>query len=452
MPYSSPWYLFFLLFVFLFYLVVSRKLKWLVLLSASYIFYAISCSYLIIFPLLTTCSTYVSGLLLQRIQSGYDVLKQTLPKDKRKLMRLISDRRKKWIIAFFVLFNLGLLLFLKYYNFFIAQSNELFDAFNFSLKLELRSLFVPLGISFYTLSAISYVVDVYRGTYQATSNIGKLALFIVFFPQITEGPIANYGQLGEQLCEGHAACWENIERGVLLILWGCFKKIVIADRAATFVSSVFDDVGHYSGVYVALATLLYTLQLYADFSGCIDIATGSARLFGVQLMANFRQPFFARSATEFWQRWHISLTLWFKNYIFYTVSLSRRFMDFSCWAQGNLGKFIGSLMPAASAMFLVWLATGLWHGANWKYAAYGLYYFVLILTGMLTAPAMSWLFRTVGINPKHSVVRWIQIIRTVVLVNIGMMLFRANSCGDFYRLLCDVFRDFALPPCGMAVC
>ena len=367
MSYTSYFYLLFFLgvLVALYYLIPLKK-RWLVLLGGSYFFYWMASGKMIVFLLITTVSVYLGALAMEREQQAFDSVRKSLEKEERKTRKAVMMRRKRYIVFAMVLINVGLLAFLKYYHFFSANINALGSHLEPGFQLPALKLLMPLGISFYTLSAVGYVIDVYRGQTAADHHFGRLALFLSLFTNITEGPISRYGQLAGQAFEGHRADYRQFTFGAQLILWGLFQKMVLADRAALLVSTVFGSPSDYSGGIVILAMFVYTLQIYADFAGCMDIVRGSGALFGIEIARNFNQPFFSKSIGEFWRRWHMTLGAWFKDYIFYPVTLSKTNMKLGRWAKKHLSVHLGQAMPTAFALFFVWLANGLWHGAAWK--------------------------------------------------------------------------------------
>lgn len=324
MSYTSYFYLLFFLgvLVALYYLMPLKK-RWLVLLGGSYFFYWLASGKLIVFLLITTVSVYLGALAMEREQQAFDSVRKSLEKEERKARKAVMMRRKRHIVFVMVLINVGLLAFLKYYHFFSANINALGSHLEPGFQLPALKLLMPLGISFYTLSAVGYVIDVYRGQTAADHHFGRLALFLSLFTNITEGPISRYDQLAGQAFEGHRADYRQFTFGAQLILWGLFQKMVLADRAALLVSTVFGSPSDYSGGIVILAMFVYTLQIYADFAGCMDIVRGSGALFGIEIARNFNQPFFSKSIGEFWRRWHMTLGAWFKDYIFYPVTLSK---------------------------------------------------------------------------------------------------------------------------------
>lgn len=230
------------------------------------------------------------------------------------------------------------------------------------------------------------MIDVYRGKYKADHCLARVALYLSFFPTIVEGPIARYDQVAHQLYEGHSFHYENLTHGAQLIVWGMFKKIVIADRANMLVNHVFDDYIQFSGLSVVIAIVFYTIQLYTEFSGCMDIVRGSAQIFSIHLPENFKQPFFSKSINEFWTRWHMTLGAWLRDYVFYSVSLSNPFKKFNHYVREHCGEYFTKLLPATTALLFVWLCNGLWHGASIKYVMYGMYYYIIMVIGMFMEP------------------------------------------------------------------
>ena len=448
MSYISYLYLFgFLIAAFVLYYIVPKKFRWAVLLAFSAAFYIISSKKLTVFLVASVFSIYIGGLILGKLQERYDEKCKLLEKDERKELKKTSQRDKRIIVACVLAFNFGVLLVLKYWNFLCGAADAVTALFGYNITCYPSKLFMPLGISFYTLQVASYIIDVYRGKYKPTKNLGKIALFLSFWPQITEGPIGRFDLLADQLYTGHSFDYDRISKSLQLILWGLFKKIVIADRAAMLIKTVFDNylpeteiVNSYRGITIVVAALMYTLQLYAEFSGAIDVVRGSAGLFGVTLSENFKRPFFSQSINEFWRRWHITLGLWLKDYVFYSVSLSKTFMKLSQWTKKHFNKLFGNLVPAAFALFFVWFLNGFWHGSGIKYITYGLYYYVIMLFGMIFEPLFKKAFDKSGIKRDGKPMCLFRIFRTFILVNIGMMIFRAGSLSIFGSMVADTFK------------
>ena len=316
--------------------------------------------------------------------------------------------------------------------------------------MSVLKLTLPLGISFYTFQSVSYVVDVYRGKHEPQKNFFKYALFVSFFPQLLQGPIGRYERLGSQLYEGHSYDLRNIQFGVQRILWGMLKKMVLADRVNAAVTLIFNNYWNYGGWINVFGVILYSIQLYADFSGGIDITIGVAQMFGITMDENFRQPYFSRSISEFWRRWHITLGTWMKDYIFYPFSLSKCMNKFGKWCKKTFGNNIGKLLPVSLANLLVFFIVGIWHGAAWKYIMYGMYNGVIIAASGMLAPVYAKIHTKLHINPKSWWYQGFCIIRTFILVNIG---FYFDMAPDLYAanvMLAETFTKAHLSQISMA--
>lgn len=444
MSYTSSEYFVFLLLAVVCYYIIPKKGRWVVLLLASYAFYFYSSRKYIIFIIGSAITIYLIGLWLSRIDVDFKEAKKGLDKEAKKALKAKVSRKKRLVVWLGIVLNFIPLVFLKYFNFFSYELTRVGNYMGIGGKLPIHHFLLPLGISFYTLAAVSYISDVYRGKYAATRNPFKLALFLGFFPHIVEGPIGRFDLLGEQLYEGHSFDYARVTQGIQLMFWGLFKKLVVADRAAIFVDTVFNDYTNYSGMYVVIAMLLYTLQLYAEFSGCMDIVMGSAEIFGVKLDKNFERPFISKTVSEFWRRWHMTLGGWFRDYVFYPISLSKSFTKFSKKVKAKCSPFVTRILPAAMAMFVVWFGTGIWHGASLKYIMYGLYYYIIMVAGMLTEPLWCRLFDKLKVDRKGKVYRALQVVRTFIFVNIGMLLFRTDNMGSFFHMFRSMFSNLSL--------
>ena len=332
----------------------------------------------------------------------------------------------------------------------IGNINGILSAFGSSGRLSVLKLTLPLGISFYTFQSVSYVVDVYRGKHEPQKNFFKYALFVSFFPQLLQGPIGRYERLGEQLYEGHAYDLKNIQFGLQRILWGMLKKMVLADRVNAAVTLIFNNYWNYGGWINVFGVILYSIQLYADFSGGIDITIGIAQMFGITMDENFRQPYFSRSISEFWRRWHITLGTWMKDYIFYPFSLSRCMNKFGKWCKKTFGNNVGKLLPVSLANLLVFFIVGIWHGAAWKYIMYGMYNGVIIAASGMLAPVYARIHESLHINPKSWWYQVFCIIRTFILVNIGFYFDMAPDLHAANVMLLDTVTKAHLSQISMA--
>ena len=412
-----------------YFLFPVKKYQWTVLLVASYVFYLMAGYRYAAFIVITTISTYLAALWIDKIAGkGKEELKAhkaDWDKDQKKEFKAKLKRKKHGIMIAAAVLNLGILAFLKYYNFFAGSLNDLFAAGGAAFSVPTLKLFLPLGISFYTFQSVGYVVDVYREKIQAEKNPFKLALFVSFFPQIIQGPIIFYDQLATQLYEPHRFDFTRAKHGAELILWGLFKKLVIADRAYIAIKAVLDDYGSFGGTTLTFTVLLYALQLYTDFSGGIDISRGVAQILGIDMTQNFRRPYFATSINDYWRRWHISLGAWMKEYVFYPLALSKKFTNVTKKIRGTkfgttkMGAHIAKVLPTSFASLVVFFLVGVWHGANWKYVAFGVWNGGVIMLSTLLEPVFEQMTKSLRINPKNWLFVLFQMARTFVIVAIG---------------------------------
>ncbi|MGZ3537502.1 MAG: MBOAT family O-acyltransferase, partial [Thermodesulfobacteriota bacterium] len=325
MLFNSIQFLFFLAFVIAIYFSIPFRFRWVLLLAASYCFYLSTKPKFIVFILLSTVITYYTG-----IQMG---------------KRGSKSERKKFLFLG-ILFNVGLLLVLKYYDFFGDSLNFLFAHLQMGYKIPALHLLLPVGISFYTFKSLSYCIDVYRGDQPAEKHLGHFALYVAFFPQLLAGPIERATRFLPQVNEKFDFDYSRAAKGLRLILWGLFQKMVIADNLAPLVDSVYNHPTDYQGASLALATLFFAFQIYYDFSGYSDIAIGAAQILGYKTIENFKRPYLSGSIPEFWRRWHISLSTWFRDYLYIPMGGNR--VSIPRWYFN---------------LFIVMLICGFWHGA-----------------------------------------------------------------------------------------
>ncbi len=434
MTYTS--FEFFIIFfgaTFLLYTLAPIKYKKYALLLGSAFFYFVATRGHIFALIASALLTWLAGLLIQKQNDEFAAKKKLVEKPERKALKAKYNKRKGLICTAGVILNLAILLVLKYSNFFVSTFGAICR-----IEVPELSFIQPLGISFYTLQAVSYVVDVNRGKYKAGKNPLDIFLYLSFMLTIVEGPVARYDQLGTQLTGGKKLCFKDLQKGFMLIVWGLFKKIVVADRAAEFVNNVFDNPNKYTGVVVIAGILFYTLQLYCEFSGVMDVVTGLGELMGIKLPENFSRPFFAKSINEFWQRWHITLGAFLRDYIFYSISLSKPFMKLTKSARKRFNPYYANLIPTAFALFFVWFANGFWHGSGWKYIVYGLYYYVLMMLALFMEPLFEKLCKSLKINREAKPYALFQMLRTFIIVNIGMLIFRADSLKAAFTMLLSI--------------
>lgn len=392
MLFNSIEFLFFLPIVFLLYWFVFRSYRWqnLLIVLASYVFYGWwDWRFLLLIALTSFCS-FLSGVGLERYEG--------------------NRSRQKLISAANIILNLSILGVFKYYNFFVESFSFLFSTMGLQLDWVTLNIVLPVGISFYTFQALSYTIDVYQHKLRATHDVVAFFAYISFFPQLVAGPIERATHLLPQFQGKRSFEYDKAVDGCRQMLWGFFKKMVIADNCGSIVTQIWGSYGHQPGFILFCGAILFTIQIYCDFSGYSDIAIGCARLFGFDLMKNFDYPHLARSIPEFWRRWHISLTTWFRDYVYFPLGGSR------C-SQGR----------AVRNVLLVWAVSGLWHGANWTFVCWGLYHGILLA-----------IYNVLGVNTKYehivaygkwlpSVKEVLQVTFTFLLVAIGLVIFRAET-------------------------
>lgn len=425
------------------YSIIPQKTKKYFLLFASMVFFWLVSGQLIVYLILTIMSVHYFGIWLDRIQSKRNAAVKAAPKEERKALKKVFLHQSRLVLLFAAVIHIGVLLVIKYSPFFTTNVNNLFALLNVPLQLDIPSYIMPIGISFFTLQAISYLFDVYRGLIKADDNIFRLALFMSFFPQIVEGPICRYGQTADQLWNVKQIEFENLKLGAQRILFGLMKKLVIADRLNPLIKEVFSNYSNYQGGIIAIAAVCYTIQLYMDFSGTMDAVMGIAQIFGVTMPENFQRPFFSKSISEFWQRWHITLGTWFKDYIFYPVTMSKPMKNLTSSARKKLGNHFGPLLAGSVALFCVWFCNGLWHGSAWNYIFFGMYHFALILAGNIISPAVTATNKKLHINADCFAYRTMQMVRTTILVIIGELFFRAEGLKDGLAMFGKMVTDFS---------
>ena len=415
------------------YYVCPKRFRWIVLLLASGTFYCIVCLKYVPFLLFTMLTTFFCALWIEQVQEKRSEEqkknKEIWSSDEKKQFKSKTKIYKRWILAIPLVLNFGILFVLKGYL------QMLMPKAGITSFLTGLGILLPLGISFYTFQSMGYLVDVYRGKTKAERNFAKLALFVSFFPQIVQGPIAIYDDLAHQLFEGHDLKFENLKFGFQLILWGLIKKMVIADRAAPILNQILENKVEYGGFATLFAVLLYALQLYADFSGGIDIARGVAEMFGITMAENFRRPYFARSLGEYWRRWHITLGAWLKNYLFYPIAMSDGFFKLGKKAKKAFGSHIGKELPGCIATLITFLVIGIWHGANWKYVGFGLWNGLILFASGLLKPVFLTVNEKLHVKTESFGWKLWQMFRTFLLVLAGYVFDIADGLGDGLKML-----------------
>lgn len=424
--------------------VLPLKGRRLAMLAANGMFFWAISGKLVLCLIFAAAEAYCAGRWLEALQKETDRRLEKADRSERRRIKEAGMRREKRVLVLAAMLQIGFLLILKYSPFVSENMTRLAAAAGMKTSFHLPAFLLPIGISFYTLQAVSYLTDVYHRRIPADRNPLRFALFMSFFPQIMEGPIVRYEQTAHALWNMPRVKYENAVFGVQRILFGILKKVVIADRANLMIRTVFGGYRNYDGLVIAAAAVLYTIQLYMDFSGTMDVMLGSAQIFGISLPENFQRPFFSQSISEFWKRWHITLGTWFRDYVFFPVCMSKPLKKLTVRVQKRFGIRAGSLASGGAALFLVWSANGFWHGAGWQYLFFGMYHFVLIFAGSLFAPAASRLTELLHIRKDSLFLRIFRIARTMLLVVIGELFFRAEGLRAGMTMFLRICTGFSL--------
>ena len=420
------------------YYALPKRIQWWVLLAASYVFYLFSGVQYLFFLLFTTLVSYLIARIMQRRIQREDAYveeqRATMDKASRKAYRASEKKKRLSILLIGLILTLGVLAVLKYTGFVLSGVRSLWVAAG-NEPFKIPSLLLPLGLSFYTFQTVGYLIDVYRKKARAEENLAKYALFVSFFPQMIQGPISRFSELEAQLTTPHTFDSEVFGAGLIRVVWGFFKKVVVADTAMIAVRMLVSEGGtEYRGVYVFLLILLYSAQIYGDFTGGIDITIGLAEMMGIRLAENFDRPFSSRSTKEYWRRWHITMGSWFTDYVFYPLSVSNSMQRFSKWSRAHLGDAVGKRLPVYFATIVTWFLTGLWHGAGLNFIVWGLLNCLVILVSQELQPLYNRFHRAFPKLEGNRMWHLFQATRTFLL----MGLIRSLDC---YR---DVPRTFGL--------
>ncbi|MFH7014816.1 MBOAT family O-acyltransferase [Flavobacterium sp. FlaQc-47] len=407
MPFNTLSFALFFLLVFILYWFVfykSLKLQNLFLLLASLFFY--SCwdfRFTILLAFSIGLNFYIGKKIYENISN--------------------SPLQKRWFLLS-IIFNLGFLSLFKYYNFFVDNFLELLSVLGIKMNIWTLQIVLPVGISFYTFHGLSYVIDIYKKKIEPVNTIIDYSLFVSFFPLLVAGPIERATHLLPQIQKNRSFNYYNIVCGLRQILWGLVKKVVIADGCAEYVNLIFDNPSDYSGSTLVIGAILFSFQIYGDFSGYTDIAIGTARLLGIELLQNFSYPYFSRDLAEFWRRWHISLSSWFRDYVYIPLGGSR-----------------GSKLQELRNVFIVFMLIGFWHGANWTFIVYGFINFIYILPLILFSQNR----KNIEIVSTNGLVNnckvFLDIVMTFGLVSFARIFFRSNTVGDAFYYISKIFSN-----------
>lgn len=401
MTYTSYVFVLFILLTISIYYMVRKNWQWVVLLIASIIFYI--CSGLVFGAYLVFCSLF-TWYGAKRIE-------------KQRLVRPLSEKVLKALVVVLIFMNIGILFIIKWSGMELALFNRLFGT-----SVALRFI-LPLGMSFFTFQNTSYVIDVYRGKIPAEKNFLHYLLYSSYFPYIVSGPINRYDKMERQFFAGHSFDKDGFYQGILRILWGYLKKMVIADRAAVFVDEVFGHYFMYRGLFVLFAVLLFSLQLYMDFSGCMDIVLGVSKLFGIEMIENFQAPYGASTTSEFWRRWHISLTSWFRDYLYIPLGGNRK---------GKMRKYIN--------IMIVFLFCGMWHGAGITFLIWGGLNGLYQVVGDMTTGVRRKMCRALGLDEESYGAKLRKKLATTMLIEFAWLFFRADGFREAFVMLRRMFE------------
>ena len=427
MLFNSIDFLIFLPIVLVIYYIIPMKYKHIWLLISSYYFYMCWNAKYVLLIFVSTVITYLSGILIDKVEKTWPDVNDI-------------GKYKKLILALSFVSNLGILFYFKYINFTLDIVTRVLSKMNISMNVPVFDVILPVGISFYTFQALSYSVDVYRGEVAPEHDFFRYALFVSFFPQLVAGPIERSKNLLTQLREPRKFDFGYAFDGILLMLWGFFLKIVLADRIAIFVDTAYGDCEHYQGIYLIVATVLFAVQIYCDFSGYSSIAMGTAKLLGIELMDNFNAPYLSTSVADFWRRWHISLTSWFKDYLYIPLGGSRR---------GTFRKYINKM--------IVFILSGLWHGAQLTFVVWGAINGLYQVIGEVLMPIRKKVSDIIGINRNSEGVYALSVLATFALVDFTWIFFRADSLGRAIYIIKSILNteniwtlfDGSLYNCGL---
>ena len=421
MSFTSFYFLCFYACILIIYYLIPAKLQWVFLLVSSIAYYLLSGNGILILYPLAACLTAYAGIFV--------------------MGRTSDGRKRRTALVFVILLLIGSLFVLKYINFGINTINGVMGILGWKQNVISGFHFlIPLGISFYPFSILGYVIDVYNQIAEPQKNFFKMALYGMYFPAILSGPVLRYREDGEQFFQPHPFDYKQVTFGFQRMLWGFFKTLVISERMNLVVNTVYDNYLGYSGVYIWIATICYAFQLYTNFSGGMDIALGISQTFGLKLPENFERPFFAKTISEYWRRWHITLGVWMREYVFYPLLRTQVFSKLGRKCKEKFGKKRGKQLTTFAAMFILWFTVGIWHGGDWKFViGSGLLHWFYIVMGELLNPVYGRIMQKCRINSDGWFVNGWRVLRTFLLANIGFVFFRADSTAAACHMLASAF-------------
>lgn len=445
MSFTSTAFILFATLTLLIYYIVPKRAQWVVLLVASLGFYISYDIWYLPFLTITIFSTWLFARIIARISSKADTYlaahKANMTKDEKKAYKAKVKRQKRPYLVIGLVLNFGILGVLKYTGFVLGEINGIMSLFN-APGISIPSLLLPLGISFYIFRSTAYLIDVYWGKIQPEKNIAKYALFVSFFPAVIQGPISRFADLSHQFFTPHKPEWSHLSEGLLRMLWGFFKKLVIADTAMIAVSAIISNPGDMDGMYVFWLIILYSAVIYGDFTGGIDITIGLSRMMGLTLAENFTHPFSSKSTQEYWNRWHITMGTWFADYIFNPLSVSDGMTKLGKWCKAHLGKNISRRVPVYLATIITWFLTGLWHGASWNFIVWGLLNGLVILVSRELDPLYKKFHQKFPQLKANALYGSFCCIRTFFLMGAIRILDCYRDVPVTFKAFASIFYDF----------
>lgn len=440
MSFTSSTFILFVAVVILAYYLIPKKYQWFLLLLASYAFYLSRGLAHVLYIIGTTVFTYCAGRYMSSLREDFqkklEAMGADASKEQKRALKSQVNAKIHTIQIVTVVINLSVLAYVKYLDFFISNLNSVLSMFTRDVSVSMPDILVPLGISYYTFNSIGYLIDIGRGKLNAERHLGKFALFVSFFPSIVQGPLFRYEDVGNQLKQPHAFEYNNLKYGAQLVLWGFFKKLVIADRVAIIASAIFSaDYRVSSGAEVFLGVLAYSFQIYGDFSGGVDITRGVAQMMGIDLPVNFERPFFATSMADFWRRWHMSLGAWMRNFVFYPVMLSKPVTAISKYFRKRFGSYAGKVVPSVIAPLVVFFLMNIWHGLSSQRIVNALYNAIIISSSVALAPVYKKIPEKLHLNTEVFSYRLFQMLRTFLLLCVSRIITQAPRLKEAVRML-----------------
>ncbi|MCL2603903.1 MAG: MBOAT family protein [Defluviitaleaceae bacterium] len=445
MLFTSAHFLLFLLILFAVYQITPRRFRWGALLLGSMAFYAFSGPVFLFYICTTIVVSYLCTMGMRRVWTRNDALSEaTEDKQLRKQYKTEAKAvSKRWLVSALIIV-LGLLAMVKYTDFVIQNTNSILGALRVDRSFGFMRFALPMGISFYTFQTVGYLIDVHRQKSKPLTNPLKLALFVSFFPQVIQGPISRFETLSQTLYSGESLNRDNLSRGGMRVLWGFFKKLVIADRLWPALAVLTAAPEDFMGAYYLLSIGLYAVILFMDFTGGIDIAIGAAEMFGVKLPENFNRPFYSRSIQEYWTRWHITMYMWFRDYLFYPMTLSKGMLRATKFARKKLGEGLGKRLPVHISLLFVWFLTGLWHGSTWNFIAWGLANGIVIMLAQELTPLKNRFHTRFTTAKTNRLFIAVQILWTFWLMNMIRSFDIYAGVRNTFRMMLSVVTDFGL--------